>query len=96
VRIKIERSGGITGIPISSEFDAKDLPITLLSKLKKIMQNSESGSLAPKKAPFGAADHYTYKISIKEGNKVSVMTFDQYNMIDELKSLVKYAEKKDQ
>ena len=94
--IKIERSGGITGIPISSEFDAKDLPTTFLTKLKKIMDNSESGSLAPKKAPYGAADYYTYKISIKDGNKVSIMTFNQYNMTDELKSLVKYAEKKDQ
>jgi hypothetical protein len=94
VRIKIERSGGITGIPISSEFDAKELPTTFLTKIKKIMENSESGSL-PKKAPYGAADYYTYKISVKDGNKVSIMTFNQYNMIDELKSLVKYAEKKD-
>jgi len=93
VIIKIERSGGITGILRSNVLNSKDLPITLRSNLKKIIENPKPGSGPLRSPPRGAADYYTYKISIKEGTKEDIMEFNQYNMIDELKALIKYVEK---
>ena len=91
--IKIERSGGITGMLKSHVLDSKDLPITMVTNLEKIMENRRSDTMTLKKGPSGAADYYTYKISITEGEKESIMEFNQYNMTDELKSLIKHVEK---
>jgi len=93
VRIKVERSGGFTGIPISNEMDTRDLPSTLLSTAKKIIEEKKASSLSSKSAPKGAADHYSYKISIQDGAEQSVIECNQYNISDDLKSLIKYVEK---
>jgi hypothetical protein len=93
VIIKVERSGGFAGIPISNQIDTKDLPSTLAAKLKKIMESAKSSSLPLGVTPKGAADHYTYKISIQDGVNLKVVECNQYNIEDDLKSLVKYIEK---
>jgi hypothetical protein len=92
VRIKVERSGGFTGISVTSEMDGKDLPSELMTTAKKIMARQKSSSTM-KSTPKGAADHYTYKISIINGGSRSVIECNQYNIQDDLKSLVKYVEK---
>jgi hypothetical protein len=91
--IKLERSGGLTGIPLTNVVDAKDLPPTLVDTLKKIMVNAKSYSSALKLTPRGAADHFTYKILIKDGINQSVIECDEYNIHDELKSLIRYIER---
>lgn len=90
--IKVERSGGFAGIPVSNEIDANNLPSALVTKLKKIMENTNSSTLPIKDTPRGAADHYTYKISIQDGVNVKVIECNQFNIEDDLKSLVKYIE----
>jgi hypothetical protein len=90
--IKVERSGGFAGIPISNEIDAENLPSSLVTKLKKIMESTNSSTLPIKDTPRGAADHYTYKISIQDGVNVKVIECNQFNIEDDLKSLVKYIE----
>jgi Emfourin len=94
VIIKVERSGGLAGIPISKEIDAKDLPSRLMTTAKKIMLNSKSSTLPLKSTPRGAADHFTYKISIQDGANQSIIECNQYNIQDDLKSLIKYIERK--
>jgi emfourin len=91
--IKVERSGGFTGIPISSEINANDLPSTLMLTAKKIMSDHKAGALPLKSIPRGAADHYTFKISINDGTKHKLIECDQFNIGDELKSLVDFIEK---
>jgi hypothetical protein len=93
VRIKVERSGGFAGISTSNEMDAKDLPSELVTKTKKIMED-KTRSLSLKSSPKGAADHYTYKISILDGANRRVIECNQFNIQDDLKSLVKYIESK--
>ena len=88
--VKVERSGGFTGIPISNEIDTKDLPSTLVTKLNKIMENTRSPSLPLRSTPKGAADYFTYKISVKDGANERVIECNQYNLQDDLKSLIKY------
>jgi Emfourin len=93
VIIKVERSGGFTGIPLSNEVDAKDLPPALVTTAKKIMINTKSSSSPPKSTPRGAADHYTYKISIQDGVNRRVIECNQHTIQDDLKLLIKYVEK---
>ncbi len=92
MKIRVERSGGFAGIPISNEIDEKDLPIALIRTAKKIVEEQKS-ELPLKSTPRGAADHFTYKISIQDGAKESVVECNQYNIKDDLKSLVKYVER---
>ena len=91
--IKVERSGGFAGIPVSNEIDAKILPTALVTKLNKIMKDKNSSTLPIKDTPRGAADHYTYKISIQDGVNLKVIECNQFNIEDDLKSLVKFVEK---
>jgi Emfourin len=92
VLIKIERSGGLAGIPISNIMDVNELPSKLMSIAKKIMEDKKSFSL-PKSYPKGAADHYTYKISIEDGANRRFVECTQYDTTDDLKSLIKYIER---
>lgn len=93
MRIRVERSGGLAGIAISNEMDAKDLPSALIRTAKKIIEDKKVSSLPMKSSPRGAADHYTYKISIQDGTNQNVIECNQYNIEDDLKSLVNYIEK---
>jgi hypothetical protein len=92
VRIRVERSGGFAGIQISNEMDAKDLPSELIRTAKKIIEDKKVSS--PIKAtPKGAADHYFYKISFQDDRHRKVIECNQYNIPDDLKSLIRYIEK---
>jgi hypothetical protein len=93
VKIRIERSGGLAGMSITNEMDAKDLPSTLLLTAKKIVEDQKLTPLPVKSIPRGAADHFTYKISIQDGVNQRVIECNQYNIEDDLKSLVKYIER---
>jgi hypothetical protein len=91
MRIRVERTGGLTGIQISNEMDANGLPSGLLQTARKIMEDKKSFSL--KSAPKGSADHYTYKISVLDGDSQTVIECNQFNLGDDLRSLVRYVEK---
>lgn len=93
MKIKVERSGGFAGIPICNEIDAKDLPSGLARTAKKIMEDKSVPSLSIKSSPRGAADHYTYKILIQDGRSQRVIECNQYNIENDLKSLVNYIER---
>jgi Emfourin len=91
--IKVERSGGLTGIPMTKEVDANDLPPTLVTTAKKIMENAKTYSLPLSTRPKGAADQFTYRILIRDGIKKSVIECNEYNIQDELRLLVRYIER---
>ena len=91
--IKVERSGGLTGISTTNEMDVMDMPSALITTAKKIMADQKSSSSLMKSAPKGAADHYIYKISIQDGMNRRVIECNQYNIQADLKSLVKYVER---
>lgn len=91
--IKVERSGGLAAIPKCSEIDVKDLPAELIPTAKKIMMEEKSYSLPIRSPPKGAADYYTYKILIKDGVKKRIIECNQFNIQNDLKSLVKYVER---
>jgi hypothetical protein len=93
VIVKVERSGGLVAIPITIEMDAKDLPSTLITTAKKIMTDQKLSALPMQGTPKGAADYYSYKISIRDGVNQRVIECNEYNIQDDLKLLVKYIER---
>lgn len=92
MRIRIERSGGFAGIPFTKEIDEEDLPPSIISTTRKIIQNRNCVSFPMKSSARGAADHNVYKISIDDEGNETVINCDQYNIGDDLKSLIMYIE----
>ena len=93
MRIRVERSGGLAGIAISNEMDENDLPSALKRVTKKIIEDKRVSPLSLESSPKGAADHYNYRISVQDGRNLRVVECNQYNIEDDLKSLVKYIER---
>lgn len=91
--IKIERSGGLVALPVSIEMDSSDLPSTLITAAKKAMLDQRSTTLPMKGIPKGASDYYSYRIFIQDGVNRRVIECNEYNIQDDLKSLVKYIER---
>lgn len=88
--IKIERSGGLLPVMDSIEMDAKDLPSKFITTLKKIMTDQSLSNLPIKGIPKGAADYYSYKISVRDGVNRKVIECNEYNIREDLKPLVRY------
>jgi hypothetical protein len=93
VIIKVERSGGFTGLPILKEIDAKDLPPNLFNVAKKIMLDQKLYALPMTKTPKGSADYYSYKISIQDADNRKIIECNEFNIQDNLKLLVRYIER---
>lgn len=90
--IKVERSGGLGGISMSREVDAKDLPSKLVTIIKSKIAEPKS-SLPLKSPPIGAADYFTYRISVQDGANLNVIECNEYNIQKDLESLIKHIEK---
>jgi hypothetical protein len=93
VKIKIERSGGFGGITSSSELNADKLSPVLDGTVRKLLDNKGAGMLKST-MPKGAADYMNYKITLEEGPRNSVIECNQFDMDDDLKSLIRYVESK--
>ena len=91
--IKVERTGGLAGISKYSEIDSNHLPSSLKTVLINLVNENEKTPNSVKLVPKGAADHFTYRITINDGPKQKVIECDQYTINNSLKSLVTYVEK---
>ncbi len=93
VIVRVERTGGIAGISQYSEMNSDDLPTSLKTTLSKVVNDNIGSANSLKSIPKGAADHYTYKITVDDGSNQKVIECNQYDIHDNLKSLVTYVEK---
>lgn len=94
MKILVERSGGFAGIPVITEIDTDDLPNPLILKVNRIMNNPPSTQASLRRIPRAAADYYTYKISILNGPNKRTIVCNEYDLHADLKSFIKYVEKK--
>lgn len=92
MKIKVERSGGIAGIPTTAEIDTKDLPSSLVNEVKRTIEHKRSPKLA-KTLKKGAADHFSYIFSIEDKGEKTIFECNQYDIQNELKNLLKFIEK---
>lgn len=90
--IKIERSGGFSGIPTCSSMNSEDLPAPLAAKAKKVLQNQKF-NLYSNVIPKSSADYFNYRITIQDGPNQNIIECNQLNIQDDLRSIVKYIER---
>lgn len=86
--IKIERSGGLTGLRKMVEIDSDNLPPSLVNSARKKMNEKQQ----PLQMKSKGADYYSYKLTIQDGKQQKVIDCTELNMDDELKSLINYME----
>ena len=96
MRIRVERSGGMAGLRSCYELNTEDLPPNL-ENLAELMINNQNLEASPYRnsVPKGAADHYAYRITIIDGTTQRVIVCNQYNMTDNVRSIIKYVENSD-
>ena len=92
MKIKIERSGGLAGIMTCIEMDANRLPSELKDTARKFASDGSVSRIPLRSAPRGAADYYCYKITLTDGKNQQVLECNQYDIPDNLKSLISYVE----
>lgn len=94
--IHVEQSGGFAGLKKRMEVDTNKIPKGDAVMIKKLVDSSDlnKNSLVSSKKPLkGAADYYTYEITIREGTKNQVIRCEEYSIHDNLKKLISYVEK---
>jgi hypothetical protein len=90
VKIKIERSGGVTGTVSSNEISEEAMSSSMRNKVQRILHDEhfKSNTLLPK----GAADFFNYKILFEDGTNSRVIECNQFTMKEDLKDIVRYIE----
>ena len=77
----------------SNQLNTNDLSRSQLSKVRKLIENVKLPALNLRKLPQGAADHYSYKITIQDCAKQQIIECNQYEMAENVKSLINCVEK---
>ena len=93
MKINLERSGGILGSVSSHTVDTNKLPKSKAAELKDLLSQSEfyklssmrSNPIPPKK---GAADYFTYNITVEDGEKKHSVRCTDLGMTKELRELI--------
>jgi hypothetical protein len=104
MKIHLERSGGFAGMTSSTTVDTKALAPNDANELQNLIHKSNlfEGSAksaqqpnpSPKtKTKKGAADYFTYKITIRNGDKEQSMECNDVNMQADVKGLVDFVTK---
>jgi hypothetical protein len=90
MKVKIERSGGLAGLSSIKEKEEKDLPNSLADTARKLLDPARMPNITALKKTKGAADYFTYRITITNGQEHHVIDCNEFNMDGHIKSLVRY------
>lgn len=92
MKIKIEQSGGFAGIPFSKEIETDKLPPPIENTIKELLDGKRR-RIPKGLRSRGVADYLTYKITIQNGIKDHVVECNEYDMDNNMKSLIRYVKK---
>ena len=93
MKIKIERSGGIAGIPSSNEIDVEMLPSSLEGTVKELLNPTNLPSTKALNKQKHAADYFNYRIIIKNRNNEQIIDCSDLDMNSNIKSLINFVQK---
>ncbi len=88
MRIEFRRSGGYPNIPLECQFDTDSLPADETRGLQELIAAAGAAQLRQADLPPippGAADYFTYEITLGGGQSISVT---DVNAPDELRPLI--------
>jgi hypothetical protein len=93
LKINFERSGGILGSVFSRTIDTETLPKSKVTNLERLLEQSDFFNLPSETTRLsktrGAADYYTYNITVEKGTKKHSVKFTDLAMTKDLNELVK-------
>lgn len=89
MKINLERSGGIMGFTTSHTVDTDKLSRSKVTELKDLLTRSDFFKLSslrsnPNPAKRGAADYFTYNITVEDGGKKHSVRCNDVGMTKEL------------
>jgi hypothetical protein len=97
LKINFELSGGIRGSLYSRTIDTEKLPRSKALNLERLLEQSNFFDLPSDTSRLsitrGAADYYTYNITVEKGGKTHSVKFTDLGMTKELNELVKSVSK---
>jgi emfourin len=94
MKIRVETSGGLAGIPTTSEIDTNKLPNSLEVKVTELMNKKYlPRSKALRAGHTRSADCLSYKITIRNGKTEYVIDCNELDMDKGMKSLLSYVRK---
>jgi hypothetical protein len=93
MKVYLERSGGFAGMITTTNVDTQTLPPGEAHEIQSLIENSHffvlpSQSPQTSKTRKGAADYFTYKITVRDGNSEHSVQFNDINMQPKLRPLI--------
>jgi hypothetical protein len=92
LKIILERSGGILGSVSSQTIETKNLTKSRATKVEELLSNSNFFKLSSVRSipasQKGAADYYTYNITVEDGGQKHSVTCTDLAMTKELRELI--------
>jgi hypothetical protein len=101
MKVYLEKSGGFAGMVTSTSVDSQLLPPNEAKEIQRLIENShffELPSQPPQssKTTKGAADYFTYKITVQNDQKEHTVQFNDINMQTKIKPLIDFLVKHSQ
>jgi hypothetical protein len=97
MKIHLERSGGFAGMIMSTTVDTNTLSSNEVNELQGLIEksqffelSSESVEEASSKTKKGAADYFTYKVTVQNGDGQHTVEWNDLSMQPNLKRLVDF------
>jgi hypothetical protein len=95
MKVYLERSGGFAGMVTSTTLDTQTLPSNEAHEIQNLIENShffELPSQSPQssKTKKGAADYFTYKITVQEDKREHSVQLNDINMQPTIKPLIDF------
>jgi hypothetical protein len=95
MKVYLERSGGFAGMVTSASLDTQTLPPNEAHEIQNLIENSyffELPSNPPQssKTKKGAADYFTYKITVQDDKREHLVQLNDINMEPNIKPLVDF------
>jgi len=95
MKVYLERSGGFAGMVTSTSVDTQLLPPNEAKEIQRLIENShffEFPSQPPQssKTTKGAADYFTYKITVQDDKREHSVQLNDINMEPNIKPLIDF------
>lgn len=89
MRIFFKRSGGFTGMQISTTIDTQELPPQESEQLYRFVEEASFFELPPSPSNPGGADQFSYSLTVVEGARQHTVEISDANAPDELRPLLR-------
>jgi hypothetical protein len=88
MQITVERSGGFTGMPLTSSIDTAHLPPEQATHLRHLVETADFFHLPTTLSAPAQPDRFEYEVTVQEGDRKHTVTFGEAAMPEQLRPLL--------